>query len=98
VLRGAAPEVYLVHDGVFCDGVFTTWLTLDNYLKAASIDERAPRSLLFRFEKVVVNPYAGNQLIPIYQSVLIPERAEADLARLQHELSTRFPALPIALA
>jgi hypothetical protein len=46
---------------------------------------------------VVVNPYAANQLIPIYQSVLIPEGAEADLARLQHELSTRFPALPIAL-
>jgi hypothetical protein len=98
VLRGAAPEVYFGHDGVYCDGVFTTWLTLDNYLKAASIDERAPRSLLFRFEKVVVNPYTGNELVPIDQSVLIPEGAETDLARLQHELSTRFPALPIALA
>jgi hypothetical protein len=98
VLRGAAPEVYFGHDGVYCDGVFTTWLTLDNYLKAASIDERTPRSLLFRFEKVVVNPYAGNQFVPIYQSVLIPAGAEADLARLQHELTTRFPALPIALA
>jgi hypothetical protein len=86
------------HDGVYCDGVFTTWLTLDTYLKAASIDERTPRSLLFRFEKVVVNPYAGNQFVPIYQSVLIPAGAEADLARLQHELTTRFPALPIALA
>jgi hypothetical protein len=96
-LRRAAPEVYFGHDGVYCDDVFTTWLTLDNYLKAASIDERAPRSLLFRFEKVVVNPYAGNQFVPIYQSVLIPDGAEADLARLQHELSTRFPALPIAL-
>src|SRR5450631_579397 len=89
VLRSAAPEVYFGHDGVYCDGVFTTWLTLDNYLKAASIDERAPRSLLFRFEKVVVNPYTGNQFVPIYQSVLIPEGAEADLARLQRELSTR---------
>jgi len=97
-LRSAAPEVYFGHDGVFCDGVFTTWLTIDNYLKAASVDERAPRSLLFRFEKVVISPYAGNQFIPVYQSVLIPEGAEADLARLQHELSTRFPALPIALA
>jgi hypothetical protein len=29
------------HDGFYCDGVFTTWLTLDDYLKAASIDERA---------------------------------------------------------
>lgn len=98
VLRGAAPEVYFGHDGVYCDGVFTTWLTLDNYLKAASIDERAPRSLLFRFEKVVVSPYTGNRFVPIYQSVLIPEGAEADLARLQHELSARFPRLPIALA
>jgi hypothetical protein len=98
VLRGAAPEVYFGHDGVYCDSVFTTWLTLDNYLKAASIDERAPHSLLFRFEKVVVNPYTGNQFGPICQSVLIPEGAEADLARLRHELSTRFPALPIALA
>jgi hypothetical protein len=98
VLRRAAPEVYFGHDGVYCDDVFTTWLTLDNYLKAASIDERSPRSLFFRFEKVVVDPYTGSQFVPIYQSVLIPEGAEADLARLQHELSTRFPALPIALA
>jgi hypothetical protein len=98
VLRGAAPEVYFGHDGVYCDGVFTTWLTLDTYLKAASIDERVPRSLLFRFEKVVVNPYSGNQLLPIYQSVLIPDGAEADLARLQQELRARLPALPIALA
>ena len=46
----------------------------------------------------VVNHYTGNQFGPICQSVLIPEGAEADLARLRHELSTRFPALPIALA
>jgi|SRR3984957_8564276 len=98
VLRSAAPEVYFGHDGVYCDGAFTTWLTLDTYLKAASIDERAPRSLLLRFEKVVVNPYSGNQFVPIYQSVLIPEGSEADVARLQHELSARFPTLPIALA
>jgi hypothetical protein len=97
-MQGAAPEVYFGHDGVFCEGVLTTWLTMDNYLKAASIDAREPRSLLFRFEKVVVNPYGGNQLVPIYQSVLIPEGAQADLARLQHELSARFPDLPIALA
>jgi hypothetical protein len=98
VLRSAAPEVYFGHDGVYCDGAFTTWLTLDTYLKAASVDERAPRSLLLRFEKVVVNPYSGNQLLPIYQSVMIPDGAEADLARLQQELRARLPALPIALA
>ena len=97
-LRSAASEVFFGHDGVYCDGVFTTWLTLDTYLKAASIDERAPRSLLFQFEKVIVSPYGGNKFTPIYQSVLLPEGAEADLARLQHELSTRFPTLPIALA
>jgi hypothetical protein len=97
-LSAAAPEVYFGHDGVYCDAVFTTWLTLDTYLKAASIDERPPRSLLFRFEKVVVDPYSGNHIVPIYQSVLIPEGAKADLARLQLELTARFPTLPIALA
>jgi hypothetical protein len=35
---------------------------------AASIDARPPRSLLFRFEKVVVDPYTGNQIVPTYQS------------------------------
>src|ERR1019366_930189 len=60
-LLRVTPEVYFGHDGLFCDGVYTIWLSLNIYLKSSSIDERQPRSLLLRFEKVVSNPYTGNQ-------------------------------------
>jgi hypothetical protein len=96
-LQNAAPEAYFGHDGVFCDGIYTTWLTIDNYLLSASIDERQPRSLLFRFEKVVPSPYSGNSIIPISQSVLIPPGAESDIKRLQQELTARCPTAKIVL-
>ena len=94
----AAPEVYFGHDGIFCDGVYTTWLGLNVYLMSASIDERQPRSLLFGFEKVMPSPYTANQLIAIEQSVVLPAGAESDIARLQRELSARCPKARIALA
>ena len=96
-LLKAAPEVYFGHDGIFCDGIYSTWLGLSTYLVSASIDARQPRSLLFNFEKVVPNPYTANQVIPIQQSVLIPSGAEADIARLQRELMGRCPKARIAL-
>ena len=30
-MRAAAPEAYFGQDGLFCDGVFTTWLTMNVY-------------------------------------------------------------------
>jgi hypothetical protein len=96
-LLKAAPEVYFGHDGVFCDGTYTQWLGMDIYLLAATIDERQPRSLLFRFEKIEPNPYGGFPAVPIHQSVLIPPGSESDLARLQKELEARCPAAQITL-
>jgi hypothetical protein len=98
VLEQAAPEVYFGHDGIFCDGVFTTWLSLNVYLVSASIDERPPRSLTFSFEKVQPGPYTANQISAMRQSVLLPAAAEADLARLQRELSARCPKARVELA
>ncbi len=96
-LLKAAPEVYFGHDGVFCNGVYMTWLTSDIYLMAASLDERQPRSLLFRFEKAMSSPYAECTALPIRQSVLIPEGCDGDLVRLQKELEARCPKAQIAL-
>jgi hypothetical protein len=96
-LLKAAPQAYLGHDGIFCDGVFSTWLGVSVYLVAASIDARPPRSLLFNFEKVEFNPYSTNQITPVRQSVLIPSGAEADIARLQRELAGRCPKAHISL-
>jgi hypothetical protein len=93
----AAPEVYFGHDGVFCDGVYTNWLTISSYLTSASIDERQPRSLFFRFEKVVPTAYGGDPIVHIQQSVLILPGAESDIARLQQELTARCPKAQIVL-
>jgi hypothetical protein len=97
-LMKTVPEVYFGHDGLFCDGVFTTWLSLNVYLMSASIDERPPRSLLFSFEKVQPSPYTGNQVSAIQQSVVLPAGMDADVARLQRELSARCPKARVELA
>jgi hypothetical protein len=97
--RLAAPaEAYFGRDGVYCDGVFTTWLGLDTYLTSASIDRSVPPSLLLCFEKVVVNPYGPSRPLAIHHSVPIPPGADADVARLQAELAARCTKARVALA
>jgi hypothetical protein len=88
---------YFGRDGMFSDGIFTTWVGLNIYLTEASIDERQPRSLVFQFEKIMPNPVAGNPVMPLIQRVAIPAGAEADIATLQHELGSRCPRARIRL-
>jgi hypothetical protein len=38
----ANPEAWFGRDGVFCDGVFTQWLSVSVYLVSAAIDQRQP--------------------------------------------------------
>jgi hypothetical protein len=97
-LMQASPEAWFGRDGIFCDGVFTQWLNVSVYLVSATIDERQPRSLMLNFERSVPNPYGPTQIIPIHQAVLIPANAEADLARLQQELTARCPKAQVAVA
>jgi len=89
-LAGAEPEVYFGQEGVFADGVFTPWLTSGVYLLGAWLDERPPRSLVMRFEKIVPGA-TGGQATTQDISVPLPEAASAagDLARLQQELTAR---------
>jgi hypothetical protein len=96
-LLQAQPAAWFGRDGIFCDGVFTPWLNVSNWLVSARVDERIPRSLLFEFARSVPDPYGPSQTMPIYQAVLIPEHAEADLARLQRELTARCPKARINL-
>jgi len=93
----SAAEAYFGADGLFCEGAYTLWLGLNVYLMSACIDERPPRSLLFKFEKIVLNPYGPNQVVSLERHVLVPEGGESDLARLQRELKIRCPKARIAL-
>ncbi|MGC2301217.1 MAG: hypothetical protein WA476_20605 [Acidobacteriaceae bacterium] len=97
-LLKANPEAYFGRDGIFCDGVFTSWLSGNNNLISATIDERQPRSAMFNFERYVPNPYGPTQTIAIHQAVLIPNGKESDLVRLQSELTARYPKARISLA
>jgi hypothetical protein len=97
-LLRAKPEVFFGRDGIFCDGVFSPWLNVSTNLVSATLDERQPRSAMFNFERSVPNPYGPTQSVPIHQAVLIPEGKEADLARLQQELTARCPRAQISLA
>jgi hypothetical protein len=62
------------------------------------VDQNPPRSLCFRFEKYIPNPYGGSPTIPINQIVPIPAGGESDIARLQQELTARCPKARIALS
>ena len=101
ILR-SAPEVYFGHDGLFCDGTFTTWLSMSIYLQSGTLDPTAPRNLLFRFEKYVgSNPYSANLnsgSVAVERRVLIPTGAESDIARLQTELTARCPKARIVFS
>jgi hypothetical protein len=97
-LSKLTPEAYFGHDGLYCNGVFVTWIDMSVYLTSASIDTRQPQSLLFCFDKIVFNPYGRSQTIRISQSVLVPANGDRDIARLQKELAQRCPAAKIALA
>lgn len=97
-LLKATPEAYFGRDGLFYNSAYTTWVGLSVYLKSAWVDQNPPRSLCFRFEKYVPNPYGGSSTMTIDQVVPIPVGGESDITRLQHELTTRCPKARIALA
>lgn len=91
-LMKAPAEVCFGQEGVFADGVFTPWLTSGVYLLGAWLDERPPRSLVLRFEKIVPGS-TGSRPSTVDICVPVPESSGAagDLARLQRELSARCP-------
>jgi hypothetical protein len=96
-LRTVSPEVFFGRDGLSANGALTLWRSTDVFLNSAAIDDRAPRSLLFRFEKDVPNPYGPLNIVPINQAVLIPPGKEHDLTTLQQHLTDRCPSAQISL-
>lgn len=92
LLTRVAPDVYFGDDGLLCDDRLMTWLGADVYLTAAGPDERAPRSLLMQFEKIVPNPYGSPQTQKMSQNVLIPAGcAPESLSALRKALGLRCP-------
>jgi hypothetical protein len=98
LLLKATPEVYFGQEGLFCDGIFTPWLTSGIYLLAASLDERTPRSLVLHFAKIVPGA-TGGQPSTVDFSVPLPggNNVSSDLTRLQQELNATCPTATVNL-
>jgi hypothetical protein len=94
LLSRSAPEAYIGAGGVYADGVYNEWVDMGNDLLTATVDERAPRSLTFVFERAAV----GGGSIEVRQSVLVPSAADADLVALQAALAAAVPRAQITLA
>jgi hypothetical protein len=95
LLMNAPPDAYFGAGGLFADGVYSQWVTPGSYLLSATVDEQAPRSLTFLFQKYVGGISGWTQ---VAQSVLVPAGADADIARLQTALSTANPKATIQLS
>jgi hypothetical protein len=94
-LPKCAPEAYLGHSGMYCEGILTAWVSATVSLRSASIDEREPRSLHCVFEEDTPSAYSGTRRYQVHRSVLIPANADEDLARLKSELARRCPKAQI---
>jgi hypothetical protein len=100
-LLKAAPEAWLGTEGLLTDGVFASWISTNNYLLRASIDERAPRSLIFHFNSIIPSS-GGVTTISVDQLVLIPtepaDQVARELAMLQQRLVARCPSAVVTIS
>jgi len=93
-LKAAAPEVYFGEEGLFADGEFLPWVSVGVYLITAAPGKGEPAHLDFQFMKIE----AGSNSAIVNQGVLLPAGADADVAKLQQELTTKCPTAGVYLA
>jgi hypothetical protein len=98
-LQAAPRDAWFGEAGLLCGGEWLPWLDQSVYLTSATLDARAPRSILFSFDKLVPGAYGAPGLVHVSQGVPIPADAPAtDLALLQSALTRRCPSARVALA
>jgi hypothetical protein len=85
-LLASAPEAFFAPDGLFVGGEYSAWLGAEIYLLAASIEQTTPPCVSMQFERVRSSG-TGIEILPVQRMVMIPAGAEADLAKLQKNLS-----------
>jgi hypothetical protein len=92
-LKATAPEVYFGSEGLFVDGDFWPWVSVGIYLLTAAPGQGEPAHLDFQFMKID----GGSEAVVVNQGVLLPAGADADVAKLQQELTAMCPKADIRL-
>jgi len=95
-MRKVSREVYFADGGLFWEGDFAPWISMNIYLTGARVDENAPRSLVLIFEKVLPGQ-AGPNILTVEQRVLIPPGAERDIQMLQEKLAEKCPKADVRI-
>ncbi|HEY1805192.1 MAG TPA: hypothetical protein VGG45_12030 [Terracidiphilus sp.] len=96
-LLAAQPEAFFAPDGLFVDGEYSAWLGAEIYLLAASVEQTTPPCVSMQFERVRSSG-TGIEILPVQRMVMIPAGAEADLEKLQKNLSATCPKARVSLA
>jgi hypothetical protein len=96
-LLAAEPEAFFAPDGLFVDGEYSAWVSSEIYLLAASIEQTTPPCVSMQFERVRPGN-AGIEIIQVKKMVMIPAGADADLAKLQKNLSATCRKAKVSLA
>lgn len=96
-LLASAPEAFFAPDGLFVDGEYSAWLGAEIYLLAASIQQTTPPCVSMQFERVRSGNF-GIDVLPVQKMVMIPAGADADLVKLQKNLSATCSKARVSLA
>jgi hypothetical protein len=96
-LLAASPEAFFAPDGLFVDGEYSAWVGAEIYLLAASIEQTTPHCVSMQFERVRTGS-AGIEIDRVQKMVMIPAGAEADLEKLQKNLSATCRKARVSLA
>jgi hypothetical protein len=96
-LLAAEPEAFFAPDGLFVGGEYSAWLGAEIYLLAASIEQTTPPCVSMQFERVRSGNF-GIDVLQVQKMVMIPAGADADLAKLQKNLSATCPKARVKLA
>jgi hypothetical protein len=91
-----AREAYFADGGLFWEGEFSPWISMNLYLVGAWVDGNAPRSLVLNFEKVLPGQ-GGPSVVPVEQRILIPAGADGDMRMLQEKLAEKCPKASVEI-
>jgi len=97
-LQRAAPDAYFGPDGMLCDGAMFTWLGVNVYLVAASVDAIEPRSLCFIRENRTQSVWIRADGDDRSKCAGPPGCDPSDLSLLRTALAARCPSAKIAVA
>jgi hypothetical protein len=95
-MANAQRAAWFADGGLFWQGDFSPWVSMNIYLVSAWVEEKAPRSLVLNFEKVLPGQ-GGPSIVPLERRILIPAGADQDVRMLQEKLAEKCPKATVRI-